>query len=103
MNHDYIEIEAIDKQINLIKFVEKMHDLGFIHILVEGGGKLVGALLRYQLINKVYFFITPQIIGSGGSVNAVDGLSINSMADTLKLRNTSYKLLKNDILVSGEI
>ena len=103
MNHDYIEIEAIDKQINLIKFVEKMHDLGFMHILVEGGGKLVGALLRYQLINKVYFFITPQIIGSDGSVNAVDGLSISSMADTLKLRNTSYKLLKNDILVAGEI
>ena len=101
--HACMIIEENSKQVDLLKFAQAMSDLGIMHIYVEGGGKLIGALMNYQLIVKLYLFIAPKIIGNQKAINMIDGLNIQKVSKALKLINTSYEFIQQDILIAGEV
>ncbi|MDG1990157.1 MAG: bifunctional diaminohydroxyphosphoribosylaminopyrimidine deaminase/5-amino-6-(5-phosphoribosylamino)uracil reductase RibD [Dehalococcoidia bacterium] len=101
--HSFIIIDDKLKQVDLLKFAQSMSELGIMHIHVEGGGQLIGALMHHQLIIKLYLFIAPKIIGNQKAINMIDGLNIEKVSEALKLINTSYEFIKQDILIAGEV
>ena len=101
--HTFMIIEENSKQVDLLKFAQAMSDLGIMHLYVEGGGKLIGALMNHQLVVKLYLFIAPKIIGNQKAINMIDGLNIQKVSEALKLINTSYEFIQQDILIAGEV
>ena len=73
---------------------------GVVHLLVEGGGEVLGAFFDQRLIDKVYAVVAPMLIG-GDAQTAVRGRGAQRMADALRLSHTEIERLGDDILLTG--
>jgi len=69
-------------------------------VLVEGGGTVSGALLAAGLVDKVYAFIAPKIIGVGGPAN-FDFPGRPSMGEAIQLERVHTATYDEDILIIG--
>jgi diaminohydroxyphosphoribosylaminopyrimidine deaminase/5-amino-6-(5-phosphoribosylamino)uracil reductase len=101
--HDYIIIPKKSNKVDLYKCAQALHDLGMIHVLVEGGGKLIGALIKRELITKMNVFYAPKIIGNKNAINMIDGLKLNYANQALQLSELSYQLVGKDISITATI
>ena len=86
----------------MIDLTELMKELGkreITSIMIEGGAELNAESLRSGIVDKVLFFISPGLIGSG--LTAIGDLGINQVDKSIKLENISYKKIGKDILIEG--
>jgi diaminohydroxyphosphoribosylaminopyrimidine deaminase/5-amino-6-(5-phosphoribosylamino)uracil reductase len=69
-------------------------------ILVEGGRKIAGSLIRERLVNKIVAFISPKIIGGHKLTSPITGWEAPSL-DLLQLKNIQIKKFGHDISIEG--
>lgn len=72
-------------------------------VLVEGGGTLLGTLFDRRLVDKVFAFIAPIIIGGQEAVSPVAGEGVESVALAPRLSRIRVERFGDDIMVSGYI
>lgn len=70
-------------------------------ILVEGGGTINEAFLRAGLIDEVYAFIAPKLIGGAEAKTPIEGQGFGKLSDALQLKNIKVEMIGNDLLVHG--
>lgn len=85
---------------HLLKALAKMEVL---HVLVEGGGELIGSLVEEDLVDRFLFFIAPKIIGGRGAVTAVEGVGVARIREAADLKNMTIRRFKRDILIEAEV
>lgn len=80
--------------------LQELGKRGIASVLVEGGGTLSGALLAAGLVDKVYAFVAPKIIGSGGPAN-FEFPGFPWMKDAIVLERTTVRTFGSDVLIEG--
>lgn len=70
-------------------------------ILVEGGGTINEAFLRAGLIDEVYAFIAPKLIGGAEAKTPIEGRGFSKLSEALQLQNIKVEICGNDVLVHG--
>ncbi|MFZ7102375.1 MAG: bifunctional diaminohydroxyphosphoribosylaminopyrimidine deaminase/5-amino-6-(5-phosphoribosylamino)uracil reductase RibD [Peptococcaceae bacterium] len=70
-------------------------------VLVEGGAKLNGELIRHNLIDKFYLFYAPMLIGGQTAPGFAGGEGPKQLAGALKLGDLSMKRLGGDFLITA--
>lgn len=66
-------------------------------VLVETGNTLSTAFMRHKLVDKLYYFIAPKILGGLNTV--FEELNIEKMSEALLLEIDQIRNLNNDILI----
>ncbi len=74
---------------------------GVVSLMAEGGGILLGSLFDAGLIDKVYVFIAPLIIGGQGAASPVEGRGASRMADAWRLKRARVQPVGDDWLIAG--
>lgn len=87
--------------ITLPKVMKELTKREIISVLVEGGGTVLGSFVDSHLVDKVYAFYGPLIIGGTTSVNAVAGNGAPTINRSLKLNKLTQKSLDDTVLISG--
>lgn len=72
-------------------------------VLVEGGGTLNASLLQEGLVDKVYAFLAPKLIGGEKAKGPVMGSGIAKMCDAIVLKDTQIEPFGSDYCISGYI
>ena len=72
-------------------------------ILVEGGGKIHFAMLNAGLVDKIFAFIAPKIIGGENSLTAVEGEGFAKLSDAVTLKNFTSQQIGTDFLLTGYV
>lgn len=72
-------------------------------ILLEGGGNLNASALEQGIVNKVYAYIAPKIIGGADAKSPIEGSGISFMKDAVMLQDTEITKLGNDYCISGGV
>ncbi len=98
-----LEVKEKFGQVNLKDMLKKLARMEITSILVEGGGNLIGSLFDEGLVDKVFFFISPKIIGGKDAVSSVIGKGIRRLDSAVTLKNMKFRRFKEDILVEGEV
>ncbi len=88
-----------ENRVNLESFLKSCAQKGINNILVEGGGKVFTSFLKEKLVDRIYCFVSPSIIGEG--IPAFGDLGIKRIADALELRDVKLKRFSKDILLIG--
>ena len=70
-------------------------------VLVEGGSAVLGSFFDEGLVDKVYAFIAPIIIGGNTAKTAVGGKGVGRMAEALRLERVKIETLDDDVLIIG--
>jgi diaminohydroxyphosphoribosylaminopyrimidine deaminase / 5-amino-6-(5-phosphoribosylamino)uracil reductase len=68
-------------------------------VLVEAGPGLATALIEQDLVDRLYVFIAPKIVGTG--TPSIAGLSIERMADALTFEDQTWEQVGEDMLFRG--
>ncbi len=72
-----------------------------ISIFVEGGGTVLGSLVDAGLVDKVYAFYAPILIGGKTAVSAVGGEGAPILSRALRLTKVFKKTFGDNILIGG--
>jgi len=70
-------------------------------ILLEGGSAMARSFLQARLIDKIYVFTAPFILGGGDGIPMVSGPGPRKMDKALKLSKIKTKRFGDDILMIG--
>ena len=73
------------------------------NVLVEGGSRLLGAFFDERLIDEVYAFISPKLIGGETSPTPIAGAGISLMEEAVRLSDSDVCVLDGDVLVHGRL
>lgn len=95
------QVEVKDRKLELKDFIYKLGEMGIVSIMVEGGGYLATSLLNERLVDRIFLFISPKIIGADG-IEWFQTESPPLIKDILKLKKVTYRRFENDILIKGE-
>jgi len=89
--------------VSLPALLQELGRRRWTHLLVEGGGSLLGGLFDQALIDEVYAFVSPKLIGGRDAVAPLGGLGHELMSQAVALRHVTTRQLDNDILIHGRI
>lgn len=102
-----VDVIVVDKDKNDKVDIEKLLDIlgqqNICSILVEGGATLSGSFVAKKLVDKVYFFIAPKIIGGKEAKTPVAGTGILNLQEALTLKDIQIEKLEEDILIIGRV
>lgn len=87
---------------NIQDLLFTLREKEIISVLVEGGGKTLGSFIDAKVIDKVYAFYAPILIGGERAVS-ISGKGAPTISQSLHLKNISFKKFDDNFLVTGYI
>ncbi|MFD1955789.1 bifunctional diaminohydroxyphosphoribosylaminopyrimidine deaminase/5-amino-6-(5-phosphoribosylamino)uracil reductase RibD [Paenibacillus thailandensis] len=88
-------------QVDLPEAMKKLGEMEIGSILLEGGGKLNGAMLEAGLIDKIVLYYAAKIIGGQEAPGTFTFEGFERMADAVRLERVSVEMAGEDICVTG--
>ena len=88
----------------LVAVEEVLADLGsrdVVDLIVEGGGTVLGSFFDRGLVDKLYAFIAPVIIGGADAASPVEGLGAKTMRDVWRIEEAEARPVGDDWLIVG--
>lgn len=73
------------------------------NVLVEGGSKLIGSLIQQNLVDQVYAFVCPKLLGDAQATPALQGLSPEIISDAPDLALRSAHRIGHDVVLDYRI
>jgi hypothetical protein len=102
-----VDVIVVDKdekdKVDIEKLLDILGQQNICSILVEGGATLSGSFVAKKLVDKVYFFIAPKIIGGKEAKTPVAGTGILNLQEALTLKDIQIEKLEEDILIIGRV
>ena len=88
-------------QVDLVALLAELGRRQLTSLLVEGGGQVLGSFFEAGLVNEVWAFLAPLIIGGQAAPGPVDGSGAATLADAFRLKNTTIETVGCDFLIRG--
>ncbi|UOF00734.1 bifunctional diaminohydroxyphosphoribosylaminopyrimidine deaminase/5-amino-6-(5-phosphoribosylamino)uracil reductase RibD [Bdellovibrio reynosensis] len=88
-------------ELDLENLLAQLYVQGLRSVMVEGGAFTASSFVNYQLVNRLYLFQAPMIMGSGGSRSWTETLRIPTMKEKIHMKNPRYLTFGTDFMVTG--
>ena len=97
-----VKIIQMNKDRIVIKdLLSELYKHEIISIFVEGGGGVLGSFADSRIIDKIYAFYAPILVGGTSAVSALKGEGITKIAEALRLNRFDVKMLDDNVLIIG--
>ncbi len=96
-----IKMTVNEEKLPLEEVLRVLGEMEIMTLLVEGGGEINGYLIEKNLVDKVYWFIAPKIVGGREAPTPVGGRGITQLKDALPLKSMEIQRFDEDILITG--
>lgn len=90
-------------QVSLRCCLQELGKMGIMSLMLEGGSELNAEFLREGLINQVYLYMSPSLLGGQNARGLIGGLSPKHLVDKFEIANVRVKSLGDDFLVTGDL
>ena len=90
-------------QERLLALLDELGRRRMTNLLVEGGGRLLGALLDLRAIDEVHVFIAPKLFGGLDAPTPLAGLGIDRTEQAVQLDSVQIERVGQDIYVTGRV
>lgn len=98
---EIVETGGDDANLPLEMVMEHLGKMGICSVLLEGGAQINAYMLEHNLVDKVYWFIAPKIIGGRNAPAPVAGQGIALMNEAIKLKQVEIRSFDEDLCVIG--
>lgn len=99
---EVLKCKTVDGHVDVRDMLIKLGERGIDSLLLEGGATLNASFLKYNLVDEIWTFIAPKIVGGDGQP-MIKELGITTMDQAIKLRQMSISQIGNDVLIKGKI
>lgn len=94
---------VIDPGEDLAALLGSLAQRGILSVLVEGGARVLGSFFDAGLVDRVYAFLNPSVMGGETAPAAVAGLGAGTLDERARLERVGIERLGDDILISGDV
>lgn len=99
---DIIRVGNSADKVDLKALMKELSYKGIGSILVEGGSEIAASFLKKRLVDKLYLFIAPIVIGGRDATSAIGGIGVSSIEQAMGFKEIKTKRIGRDILVEAE-
>ncbi|WP_222615307.1 bifunctional diaminohydroxyphosphoribosylaminopyrimidine deaminase/5-amino-6-(5-phosphoribosylamino)uracil reductase RibD [Persicimonas caeni] len=98
-----VAVDAAGK-LDLRQVLRGLADRELPSVFVEGGSQLLGSLFDQKLVDRVYAFVSPKVVGGQNAPSAVAGEGVEAMKDALELERLSIEVVDGrDVFITGDV
>jgi diaminohydroxyphosphoribosylaminopyrimidine deaminase/5-amino-6-(5-phosphoribosylamino)uracil reductase len=90
-------------RVSLPDLLDELGRRSVLSILVEGGAEVHAAFFREGLVDKVYAYIAPRLIGGHEAPGPLGGEGIARLTDSTGIAEVDVTRLGDDVLISGYV
>ena len=72
-------------------------------VFVEGGGRVNASLLAAGIVDKVYAFVAPKLVGGRDALTPVEGTGVERLSDAVTLTELAAETVGEDVLLTGYV
>lgn len=103
LNNNIEILVTSGKTVNLDEVLQYLANNNIDSVFVEGGGVLHSSFIRQRLVDRVYSFIAPKLVGGERPFSPIAGKGIEKMSDAIKLDDYEIINIDEDILITGKV
>jgi diaminohydroxyphosphoribosylaminopyrimidine deaminase/5-amino-6-(5-phosphoribosylamino)uracil reductase len=96
-----IEATVKDGLIDLYQLVGYLGNIGITSLLIEGGSRVNASAFRAGIVDKIYFFYGPRILGGDDGVPVCRGPGPALMKDSISITGVRVRQFGDDVMVEG--
>lgn len=94
-------VTCAGKTVSLRAVMKELIRRTIISVFVEGGGTVLGSFIDAKLVDKVYAFHAPLLLGGEAAKSAIGGKGAPSIRQALRLVRMEHKMFGDNLLISG--
>jgi diaminohydroxyphosphoribosylaminopyrimidine deaminase/5-amino-6-(5-phosphoribosylamino)uracil reductase len=98
---EVVPVEARGGHLDLPSVLDELARRQLTSLIVEGGAEVAGSFVEQKIIDKVTFFLAPQVIGGRDAFPAVGGRGVERLRDAMRLRDVEVVRRGEDVEVTG--
>lgn len=98
---EIINCPGADGKVDVVSVLNVLYGKGITSVLVEGGSEINGAFFSQRLIDKIYLFTAPKLVGSHLAPGMIGGLGIGEMKEAVALEDLTIEKVGEDFLFTG--
>lgn len=98
---EVLVLPSREDRVDLKALMQKLAERELSAVLVEGGGTINYSLLDCGLIDKLFVFIAPLIIGGKESPTAFSGAGVKELGKAWSVEKLEMKQFEQDLLLIG--
>jgi diaminohydroxyphosphoribosylaminopyrimidine deaminase/5-amino-6-(5-phosphoribosylamino)uracil reductase len=87
-----------------VSLPDLLHELGqrrVLSLLVEGGAEVHASFFAEGLVDKVYAYVAPRLIGGKEAPGPLGGAGVEHLAGSTQLRELDFARLGDDLMITG--
>ena len=90
-------------QIDLKWVLKELAKYEITSILIEGGATTIGQALKQNIVDKMFIYIAPKIVGDQTALSSIVGFNIKNLNRALNLTDTSYQRIGPDFFITAYV
>jgi diaminohydroxyphosphoribosylaminopyrimidine deaminase/5-amino-6-(5-phosphoribosylamino)uracil reductase len=94
---------AADGRVSLPALLDELGRRGMLSVLVEGGAEVHASFFAEGLVDKVYAYVAPRLIGGKEAPGPLGGLGVEHLAGATQLRELDFVRLGGDLVITGYV
>ena len=98
-----IESPVRNGLIDLDRLMDRLGSLEIISLLIEGGGRVIASALSAGIVDKIYFFYAPKILGGDDGIPICKGPGAVAMNQCIPVKDIRVQRFGNDVMIEGYI
>ena len=100
---EVIHVPVGKKGIDMCALMDALGQRNVTSLLIEGGGTTHASAFEAGIVDKVWFFVAPKIIGGRDAITPVEGEGVASMAEAILLEDMTVRHVGEDLLIEAYV
>jgi diaminohydroxyphosphoribosylaminopyrimidine deaminase/5-amino-6-(5-phosphoribosylamino)uracil reductase len=96
-----VKVGAEASRVDPVALLDALGRRGYQHVLVEGGGELLGSFFAHDLVDRVVCFVAPKILGGDRAPGPARGEGVADVGEALKLVRLRAEPCGEDLVLEG--
>jgi diaminohydroxyphosphoribosylaminopyrimidine deaminase / 5-amino-6-(5-phosphoribosylamino)uracil reductase len=98
-----LESPLKDNRIDLDLLMERLGGMQLCSLLIEGGSRVLASAFASRIVDKVYFFYAPKIMGGDDGIPICSGPGPARISGCIAVKDISVHRFGEDVLIEGYI
>ena len=102
-NARVIEVPLKNGLIDLNPLMKQLGVMEITSLLIEGGGRVLASAFNFAIVDKVFFFYGPKILGGDDGVPICSGTGAELMSESIRIGDITVQQFGQDVLIEGYV